>query len=135
MYIITSCCGTAIENLSAFTEFYLKPLAQGSPSFVKDTTHLLQKIEDLNKMGPFPKESLLVSWDVIAMFPNIDNHLGITAITEALNSRTTNFPSTDCIVEAVKISLQPTILNSKMKISSKFTGRPWGPKTHAAMLT
>ena len=24
--LITSCCGTAIENLSAFTEFYLKPL-------------------------------------------------------------------------------------------------------------
>jgi len=37
--LITSCCGTAIENLSAFTEFYLKPLAQNLPSFVKDTTH------------------------------------------------------------------------------------------------
>ena len=39
--LITSCCGTAIENLSAFTEFYLKPLAQNLPSFIKDTTHLL----------------------------------------------------------------------------------------------
>ena len=44
-----SCCGTAIKNLSAFTEFYLKPLAQKLPSFVKDTTHLLQK----TKIGPF----------------------------------------------------------------------------------
>jgi len=41
--LITSCCGIAIENLSAFTEFYLKPLAQKLPSFVKDTSHLLQK--------------------------------------------------------------------------------------------
>lgn len=56
--LITSCCGTAIENLSAFTEFYLKPLAQNLPSFVKDTTHLLQRIEELNKTGPFPKDSL-----------------------------------------------------------------------------
>ena len=47
------------------------------------------------------------------MFPNIDNHLGINAITEALNSRTTNFPSTDCIVEAVKICLQHN--NSQFK--------------------
>jgi len=46
--LITSCCGTTIENLSAFTEFYLKPLAQTLPSFVKATTHLKQKIEDLN---------------------------------------------------------------------------------------
>ena len=100
--LITSCC----ENLSAFTEFYLKPLAQNLPSFVKDTTHFLQKIEDLNKTGPFPEGSLLVSWDVVAMFPNIDNNLEINAITDALNSRATNFPSTECIVEAVKICLQ-----------------------------
>ena len=50
--LITSCCATAIDHLSAFTEYYLKPLAQKLPSFVKDTT--------LNKDGPFPKGSLLV---------------------------------------------------------------------------
>ena len=61
--LMISCCGTAIENLSALTEFYLKSLAQNLPSFVKDTTHLLQRIEELNKTGPFPKDSLLVSWD------------------------------------------------------------------------
>ena len=55
--LITSCCSTAIENLSAFTEFYLKPLAQNLPLFVKDTTHFLQKIEELNKMGPFSEQS------------------------------------------------------------------------------
>ena len=41
--LITSCRGTAIENLSAFTDFYLKPLSHALPSFIKDTTHLLQK--------------------------------------------------------------------------------------------
>ena len=90
--LITSCCGTAIENLSAFTEYYLKPLAQKLPSFVKDTTHLLQKIEDLNKDGPFPKGTLLVSWDVVSMFPNIDNNLGIKAVTDALDSREIQVP-------------------------------------------
>ena len=104
--LITSCCGTAIENLSAFTEFYLKSLAQNLPFFVKDTTHLLQKIEELNKSGPFPQDSLLVSRHVVAMFPNIDNYLGIAAITAALNSRVNKFPSTDCIVEAVQVCLE-----------------------------
>ena len=126
--LITSCCGTAIENLSAFTKFYLKPLAQKLPSFIKDTTHLLQKIEDLNKLGPFPKESLLVSWDVVAMFPNIDNNLGINVITEALNSRTTNFPSTDCIVEAVKICLQHNNSQFKDEHFLQIHGTAMGPK-------
>ena len=47
LILITSCCGTAIERLSAFTEFYLKPLAQTLPSFVKDTTDLINKIQTL----------------------------------------------------------------------------------------
>ena len=42
--LITSCCGTAIANLSAFTEFYLQPLARKQPSFIKDTTDLLNRI-------------------------------------------------------------------------------------------
>ena len=48
----------------------------------------------------------MVSWNVVAMFPNIDNNLGINAITDALHSRAVKIPSTDCIVEAVKICLQ-----------------------------
>ena len=104
--LITSCCGTAIENLSAFSEFYLEPLAQNLPSFVKDTTHFLQKIEELNKMGPFSEDSLLVSWHVVAMFPNIDSNLGINAVIEVLEARPARFPSTDCIVEAVQICLK-----------------------------
>ena len=104
--LITSCCGTAIENLSAFTEFYLQPLARKLPSFIKDTTDLLNKLEDLNKSGPFPTGTLLVSWDVVSMFPNIDNKLGLTAVRKALNARENKFPSTTCILEAVKICLK-----------------------------
>ena len=105
--LITSCCGTSIERLSALTEFYLKPLAQNLPSFVKDTSDLINKIQALNaEKGPLPPGSLLVSWDVVAMFPNIDNNLGISAVRKALDSRKDKFPSTDCIVEAVEICLQ-----------------------------
>ena len=40
------------------------------------------------------------------MFPNIDNNLGITAVRKALDSRSSKFPSTDCIAEAVEIRLR-----------------------------
>ena len=96
----------AIQRLSAFTEFYLKPLSQSLPSFVKDSTDFINKLEDLNAKGPFPEGSLLVSWDVASMFPNIDNNLRISAVRKALNSRSVNIPSTDCLVEAVEICLR-----------------------------
>ena len=104
--LITSCCGTAIERLSAFTEFYLKPLSQNLPSNIKDTTDLINKVETLNSHGPLPPGTLLVSWDVVNMFPNIDNALGLSAVEDALNSRPLRYPSTACILEAVNICLQ-----------------------------
>ena len=105
--LITSCRGTAIERLSEFTEFYLKPLAQKLPSFIKDTTHLLQKIEQVNDtLSPLPPHALLVSWDIVSMFPNIDNNLGLTAVKCALDTREIQAPATDCILEAVELCLK-----------------------------
>jgi hypothetical protein len=126
--LITSCCGTAIENLSAFTEHYLKPLASGLPSFVRDTTDLLNRIDSLNRLGPLPDNTILVSWDVVGMFPNIDNNLGLTAVKKALNSRKTKIPSTNCILEAVKICLQCN--NSQFRNNSYLQchGTAMGPK-------
>ena len=104
--LITSSCGRVIERLSALTEFYLKPLSESLPSFFKDSNDFINKLEDLNAKGPFPEGSLLVSWDVVSMFPNIDNDIGISAVRRALNSRSVNIPSTDCLVEAVEICLR-----------------------------
>ena len=127
--LITSCCGTAIERLSSFTEFYLKPLAQNLPSFLKDTSDLLNKIKEINIAGPLPANTILVSWDVVAMFPNIDNNLGISAVSKYLNTREKQIPSTDCIVEAVTICL--TSNNSQFNDAHYVQkhGTAMGPKT------
>ena len=70
----------AVENLSAFTEFFLYPCVRKEPQILLDTTALLNKIEDINyKFAPFPKGTLLVSWDVMFMYPSINNEMGISA--------------------------------------------------------
>ena len=126
--LITSCCGTAIENLSAFTEFYLQPLARKQPSFIKDTTDLLNRIQKLNEQGPFPEGTLLVSWDVVSMLPNIDNELGLGAVSRALDTREQLLPSTDCILEAVEICLKSnhSVFNEKFYL--QVHGTAMGPK-------
>ena len=126
--LITSCCGTAIENLSAFTEFYLQPLARKQPSFIKDTTDLLNRIQKLNEQGPFPEGTLLVSWDVVSMFPNIDNELGLGAVSRALDTREQLLPSTDCILEAVEICLKSNHSLFNEKFYLQVHGTAMGPK-------
>ena len=117
-----------MENLSAFTEFYLQPLAQKLPSFIKDTTDLLNKIEHLNTSGPFPTGTLLVSWDMVSMFPNINNKLGLYAFRKALNARENIFPSTTCILEAIKICLKSNHSVFKENFFLQIHGTVMGPK-------
>ena len=64
--LITSGIGTAVENLLAFTEYFLYPYVRKEPQILLDTAALLNKIEDINhKFAPFPEGTLLISWDVI----------------------------------------------------------------------
>ena len=128
MRLITSCWGTAIERISALTEFYLKPLAQKLPSFLKDTIDRINKIDKLNEKGPLPPGTLLVSWDIVAMFPKIDNCLGLSAVKEALDSRSILSPSTDCILEAVQICLASNNSEFGGKHYVQRHGTAMGPK-------
>ena len=46
--LITSGNGTAVENLSLFTEYFLHPCVKKEPQILIDTTALLKKVEDIN---------------------------------------------------------------------------------------
>ena len=83
--LLLSGCNTAIENLSIFVDYHLTPLAKKLPSFIQDSTDFLNKLLELNYKPT--ASTLLVSFDVVNMFPNIDNNLGIKAVKKAFNSR------------------------------------------------
>ena len=48
---------------------------------------------------------MLVSFDIVNMFPSIDNVKGMKAVRSALDSRSELKPSTDCIMEGLEICL------------------------------
>ena len=67
------------------------------------------------------------------MSPNIDNKLALTAVRKALNARENKFPSTTCILEAVKICLKSNQIHGtacsyanlamgKIDLKAKFSG-------------
>ena len=102
--LLTTGCNTAIENLSRFIEKLCAPLVVTIPTRIKDTSHLLEIIDQLNTSN-LPENTTLVSFDIINMFPSIDNTKGMAAVKEALNSRNTKMPSTECILEGLHICL------------------------------
>ena len=83
---MTSGCNTPIENLSRFIEYVCAPLTESMRSRIKNTDHLLDIIDSLNDKG-FPENTILVSFDVVNMFPSIDNENGIKAVYNILEKR------------------------------------------------
>ena len=70
------------ERISAFVDWFLKPIVPKIPSYIKDTTHFLQLIEDL---GEIPENCLLATLDVSALYTNIPQSEGIQACRKALD--------------------------------------------------
>ena len=100
--IITSGFNTAVENLSIFVEKVLYKEVERVSSRIKDTSHMLDIIDNLND-SDMPENSVLVSFHVVNMFPSIDNESGIKAVKKVLNDRESKNPPTECMLEALSI--------------------------------
>ena len=88
---VVSSVSSPTEKISAFVDEFLKPMAQELPSYIKDTTHFLQKID---KVGEISKDTYMVTLDVKSRCTNIDNEEGLRVFEEELEKRSVkNTPS------------------------------------------
>ena len=97
---IVSANNSPTERISQLADFFLQPLVQGTRSFVKDTTHFINKIEAL---PPLHEGCLLCTIDVCSLYTNIPNAEGISACRTMLdlhrdpNSRPSNAAITNLL--------------------------------------
>ena len=78
------------ERISQFLDFHLKSLVQTTQSFIKHTTHFLNKLEQL---GQLPDNAFLVTLNVSSRYTNIPHNEGIDTRRHFLDTRIRN-PST-----------------------------------------
>jgi hypothetical protein len=78
---IVSACGGPTSKLSSFIDAHLKLVVPRIPSYLKDTTHFLQKLEALD----LPPDFLLLTIDVSSLYTNIPIDEGIRSVAEALS--------------------------------------------------
>ena len=63
---------------------------------------MLDITDDLNNLNLHP-ESVLVIFDIINMFPSIDNKMGIDSVIKLLNKRTCQNPPAQWVIEALEL--------------------------------
>ena len=69
--------------------------------------------------------AILVSFEIVNMFPSIDNNKRVAVVKSALDSQINLSPSTECIIETLKICL----INN----NSTFAGLNFGQTNGTAM--
>ena len=108
--VITSGSCTLIENLSIFVKKCLYSEVLKTESRVIDTSEMLTIIDNLNKSNTLASDCRLASFDVISVFPSIDNISGLKAVKSILDARQDQFLPTACITEALSCAENVTIL-------------------------
>ena len=130
LHVKTSGCNTVVEKFSILIEKTLYPLADRLNSKIKDTNNMLEIKNDINK-SVLSENCVLESFDVVNMFPNIDNKSGLLSVKEVLTDSNFDADSTQFIKDALEICL--TCNNSRFNhCALRTNGTAQGPDIYCS---
>ena len=118
-------CGTPTEKFSEFLDSQLKPVMQSSRSYIKDSGDFIKKIKNI---GTIPKDSILVTADVVGLYPSVSHEAGLRALEKAPNSRTNKNVSTEDLVKMAKFVLKNNYFEFNGKVKQQISGTAIGTK-------
>ena len=98
---VVSSIGCHTENISKFVDYHLQPINQALPSYIKDSTDFLNKLEALPE--ELPEETIMVTMDVRALYTNVPNNEGIDAVKQFFRAR--NRPGDDILSKIISTFL------------------------------
>jgi hypothetical protein len=84
--LLLSGCGTPVEPLSKVVQASIRHLTEHLPYQIIDTKELLAKIKLTNeKLGPLPETACIAVCDVVSLYPNVNNQMGVPAVKRMLS--------------------------------------------------
>ena len=105
---VISNCGTPTEKASEFLDHHLKPVMQKGKSYIKDSGDFINKIKELQSI---PDGAILVTSDVVALYPSVPHEAGLKALKDALDNRENKSISTEDLIKWLVLYCKTFILN------------------------
>ena len=115
--------GTSIENRSSYLDYHLKSLVPHVPYILEDTRDFVNRIQDLLDL---PESSILVSFDVVRLYPRIPHEEGIETMAEYLETRDDKPVSTNSLCDLASIVLKENYFEHSSKIYHQKLGTAIG---------
>jgi len=121
---IVSAVSGPTDNLSRFIDNILRPLVPLIPSYIKDTSHILQKLRSL---GHIPTHAILCTMDVSSLYTNIPHQEGVTACLRAIeHSDLQHLPPLEIISYLMRTILERNCFEFNNKFYLQVTGTAMG---------
>ena len=122
---VISNCGYYTENISAFLDFHLQPLAKCVKSYIKDTNDFLKKLRGLKDL---PNDFILCTVDVVGLYPNIPHDDGLASLGRVLEKRQDPKISTESLLELAECVLKNNIFEHNGRFFKQKQGTAIGTK-------
>ena len=122
---VISNCGTPTEKASEFLDHLLQPVMRSGKSYIKDTSHFLEKIKDL---GEVPEDAILVTADVVGLYPSIPHNDGLAILEKQLDKVPQKKLPTSEIVKLAEFVLKNNFFEFNGDIVHQVSGTAIGTK-------
>ena len=109
---LVSACGSATEGMSEIVDFFLHPYIPTIPSSIKDTDDFIRRIRNIIHL---PSDVLLVTLDVVSLYPSIPHDFGLCALKNFLLDR--NLPA--IVVNGIHNMTEMVLKNNVIEFNSE----------------
>lgn len=122
---IVSACSCPTEYVSAYLDNVLKDIVSSLPTFVKDSTHVLNILKNIQ----LPKdEKLLFTMDVSSLYTNIPHADGLKALQFYLDQRNVKNPPTNTLIRLAELVLTLNVFEFNQDYYHQINGVSMGSR-------
>lgn len=121
---IVSDCSSETYHIAEFIEYYLNPISQKHPSFLKDTYDFIEKVGKIT----IPPSALLCTIDIDSLYTNIETELGLEAVREWFSRYPDSARPDKYLLQLLEISLTKNDFEFDSQFYLQIKGTAMGKK-------
>ena len=106
-------------------DYHHKPIMRSAKSYIKDTGNFLNKLKEL---GSVPQNALLVTVDVVGLYPSIPHQDGLDALSIKLKQREDKKIPTEVLLKMTQFVLKNNYFEFNSKVQQQLSGMVPGTK-------
>ena len=122
---VISTCARPTEKCSEFLDYHLKPLAQKGQSYIKDSGDFIKKTRNLVSI---PENAILVTADVVGLYPSIPHEAGLKALREVFDKREQQTIPTNELIKRTDFVLKNNYFEFNKQTKQQISGTAIGTK-------